>query len=225
MSRAALRFLRAPLVGEIAVEVGLRIAEVIGRGNRLAVEVDDMAFRIHAVKRPRVLGLARHHHAGGNSLAGELHQFAVGAYLAHVTHLSVAVDVGVLPVAAPVVGAVVGRVRAHVAPGLEHRLGAIGRNARHHVEQGLANALGHGGWQRFAAGGVGPLIDPPADKTDGQDGHEDPGGPGLGEPSGGGEHKVPFRRGPIRGQSAVVRAGIVEAVLIPQARDRRRGMA
>ena len=162
VARARLLRLRRPAVGEVAVEVVEVVGEEVGVRDAPAVEVDDAALGIELVEGALVLRQARHHHRrveGQAVLAAQLHQLAIGARLAHVARLAVAVDVGRLPERVVLVGAVVHRARADVAALLEHFLGAVGRDARDHVEERLPDRIGHVLRQGLAARLVLALVD------------------------------------------------------------------
>ncbi len=162
VARAHLLRLGRPAIGEVAVEVVQVVGEEEGVRDAPAVEVDDAALGIELVEGALVLRQARHHHRrieGQAVLAAKLHQLAIGAGLAHVARLAVAIDVGGLPERVVLVGAVVHRARADVAALLEHFLGAVGRNARDHVEERLPDRIRHVLRQGLAARLVLALVD------------------------------------------------------------------
>ena len=140
-----LRFGR-PLVGEIAVEVVLVVGEEVGRRDRAAVEVGDLAFGVELVVGAGVLGLARHHHRRVQRravVAAQLDEFTVRVGLAHGAGEAVAVDVCALPVRMAAVRAIVDRAGTHIAAAFEHLFGAVGREARHHIEECVLQHFGH----------------------------------------------------------------------------------
>ena len=162
MPGALLLVLGLPAVREIAVEVVQVVAQEVRVRNPLPVEIDDMPFRVQLVERTRVLGQAGHHDRRAQShavCAAQFHELAQRVLLAHVAHEAVAVDVRRFPVGVRAVHAVVHWAGAHVAAGLEDRLGAVGRHARHHVEQRVADRLRHVRGQRLAAGLVASEMD------------------------------------------------------------------
>ncbi len=143
VTRALLLVLRRPRIREVAVEVVLVVGEEIRVRNAAAVEIDDAPLGIELVVRRRILGKARHHDA---RVFGELDELAVVAHLAHEVDFAVAVEVVRLPIRVALVAALVQRARANVAPRLQHRLRAIGRDARHDIEERVPDGIRHMGW-------------------------------------------------------------------------------
>jgi hypothetical protein len=139
-ARADLLVLRVPLEREVAVQVGLVVRKEMRRRDRRAVEVLDDALGVDLVVRPRILERALEQQPLRLARFDEL---AARVGLAHDHHQPVAVDVLRNPARVVAVKALVARHAAHVPPGLQHALCAVGGHPRQDVEQHAAQPLAH----------------------------------------------------------------------------------
>ena len=140
LARAHLFVRRRPSVRKIPIHVGVVVGEIARVRNVRAVEIFDVPLGPHFEKRSRVFDAPREEHAGH---VRRFDVVPIRIAFAHDERETIAVDVRDDPSRHGRVMPPVARIRSHVAPFAQHRLGAVGTHARQDVEENFAQSIAH----------------------------------------------------------------------------------